>query len=61
MCDTCDATEELAAAGVVLCGRCDSTYDARCAQGHWYCPCAELMQPYDGGPPTRCFRCAAGI
>jgi ribosomal protein L37AE/L43A len=62
MCETCDGMEGLRASGELVCGSCGDPYEARCALGHWYCAgCAELMEPYDGGPATRCFRCAAGL
>ena len=61
MCATCEAMEELAGQGLLVCGSCGSEYDLRCSAGHWYCRCAEPMERYDGGGSTPCFRCATGI
>jgi hypothetical protein len=61
MCMTCDAMNEAAGRGEWVCGSCGSLYDLRCAQGHWYCRCAEAHVPYEGGEPTPCFRCQTGL
>ena len=61
MCVTCEAMEQLAKQGHIICDWCGSRYDRECDRGHAYCSCAQPMVPYGGGNATPCFRCAADL
>ena len=61
MCTLCEDQEQMKADGLLVCGDCGDPFAVKCDEGHLYCPCAPLMEPYSGGPATRCFRCAADL